>query len=191
MCLIGLLFPFKHHYHHKSRRHKHRHRHRSSSHRRSERSRREGSRRRHEKHDLKDTSAVTEDALARLCLSLEQCLIEEQQRWREQDRLDREERQRLGLERERTPSEEAPPYSLRDDMARQPTTPPSEVQHLQRDRNSAASALALCCRYCVCTRCGSANTTCPTAELDGSRTREPRSSPGRTESRAETRTRTS
>jgi hypothetical protein len=189
MCLFGLLLPFKHHCHHchhKSRRHKHRHR--SSSHRHSERSRREGSRRRHEKHDSKDTSAVTEGALARLCLSLEQCLIEEQQRWRDQDRLDLEERQRLGLERERPSPEKAPPYSLTDDMARQPT-PPSEVPDRQRDRDSVASTL--CCRHCVCARCGSANTACPTAELDGSRAREPRSSPGRTESRAETRTRVS
>ncbi|KAK4236756.1 hypothetical protein C8A03DRAFT_16621 [Achaetomium macrosporum] len=190
MCLIGLLLPFKHH---KSRRHKHRHR--SSSHRRSERSRREGSRRRREKDDSKDTSVVTEDALARLCLSLEQCLMEEQQRWRDQDRLDREERQRLGLERKRTPSEEAPPYSLRDDMVRQPT--PTSEQHEPavaeiaecRKRDSVASAY--CYRYCVCARCGSANTTCPTAELDGSHARDFSSSPGHTETGAETRTRAS
>ncbi|KAK4150349.1 hypothetical protein C8A00DRAFT_46228 [Chaetomidium leptoderma] len=177
MCLIGLLLPFKHK--HESRKHKSKSSgHRRSGHRHSGRSRRDEPRRR-DKDESKDKSLLTEDAVARLCLSLEQSLIDEQRRWRHQDRLDRLEMDRLGLEREQQsppPSEEAPPYSFRDDTAaRQPTTPEPQYQSGVADspacRRDSLGAV-YCCRNCICARCGSANAKCPTIpELDDTRVR--------------------
>ncbi|KAK3300280.1 uncharacterized protein B0H64DRAFT_11234 [Chaetomium fimeti] len=164
MCLIGLLLPLK------PKKQSRKHRSRGSSHRHShsERHHRDRSRRQ-EKEEPRHSAAVAEDALARLCLSLEQSLIEEQQRWREQDRLDRSERCRLGLERDRTPFEEAPPYSARDAM-RQSTPEPqyqNGVADSPRCRERDLSGSTLCCRNCVCTRCGHDNVKCPTVpELD-------------------------
>ncbi|KAH6853660.1 hypothetical protein B0I37DRAFT_12297 [Chaetomium sp. MPI-CAGE-AT-0009] len=163
MCLIGLLLPLK------PKKQSRKHRSRGSSHRHSERSHRDQDRsRRREKEEQRNSAAVAEDALARLCLSLEQSLIEEQQRWREQDRLDRSERCRLGLERDRTPFE-APPYSLRDTM-RQPTPEPqyqNGVADSARCRERDSTSSTHCCRNCVCTRCGNDNVKCPTVpELD-------------------------
>ncbi|KAK4042557.1 hypothetical protein C8A01DRAFT_13843 [Parachaetomium inaequale] len=192
MCLIGLLLPFKdkEYQKHKSRSSGHRHSerpHREGSHRHekgaseqdSERPHRERNHRR-ENEEAKNSRAVAEDALARLCLSLEQSLLEEQQRWREQDMLDRSELHRLGLERGRMPSEEAPPYSLRDEAAaRQPTPEPQHQKNgvadsapCRRNGDSSVDSSALCCRNCVCTRCGSAIIKCPTVpELDDTRVR--------------------
>lgn len=178
MCLLGLLLPLKP----KKETRKHRSRgssHRHSSHRHSERPHRERSHRR-EKEEARNSAAVAEEALARLCLSLEQSLLDEQQRWREQDRLDMSERRRLGLERDRTPPfEEAPPYSVRDTMRQ---IHPEESQYQQngvadnprgraRERESTGSTGSAgstrCCRNCVCARCGHANVKCPTVpELD-------------------------
>lgn len=168
MCLIGLLLPYKHKK--KSRRHRSKS---SSRHRSSERERcsRLG------KDQTKDPAQVTEDALARLCLSLEQSLMEEQRRWRDQDRLDLLERQRLGLEpeREREPSEEAPPYSFRDERARPPSPEPRHQTGVAdspecRNRDSVGGSSTYCCLSCVCARCGFANVKCPTVpELDDTR----------------------
>ncbi|SPQ18096.1 adecf32c-c623-4e25-8e81-d0a483bd64d9 [Thermothielavioides terrestris] len=182
MCLIGLLLAFR------SRKEL------SSSHRRSEHPRREESRsRRHEKDERKDAALLTEDALARLCLSLEKGLLEEQRRWRDQELLDRQERQRLGLEPspppppppQRPPSEEAPPYSLRDENARQPTPVPAPAPEYQADaaaagsperrsRDPPAPAYRYCCPNCLCTapRVSSTVKRPTVPELDGGRSRE-------------------
>jgi hypothetical protein len=171
MCLIGLLLPFK------QKKDSRKHTSKSSSHRRSERPRRERSERsrRREKDEAKDSTVIAEDALARLCLSLEQSLFDEQQRWRDQDRLDMLERQRLGLERGRAPSEEAPPYTFRDETARQPSSEPqyqTGVADSPGCRNRDSVGTTTCCRSCVCTRCGSTNSKCPTVpELDDTRVR--------------------
>jgi hypothetical protein len=173
MCLIGLLLPFKH------KKVPKKHRSKSSSHRRSERPHRERSERsersRRRKEEAKDAKVIAEDALARLCLSLEQSLLDEQRRWRGQDRLDMLEQQRLGLEPERAPSEEAPPYTFRDETARQPSPEPqyqTGVAGSPGCRNRDSVATTNCCRSCVCTRCGSANSKCPTVpELDDTRVR--------------------
>ncbi|KAK4147717.1 uncharacterized protein C8A04DRAFT_24265 [Dichotomopilus funicola] len=152
MCLIGLLIPAKpkksksrssrkhrsrsrspHRRRYERPRHEHssRHRHDNSRH---ESSRRERSSTRQEKRhppqdSSRDSAAVVEDALARLCLSLEQSLIEEQQRWRAQDRWERRaELSRLdhasggripadevvGQQAQGQKQEEAPPYSPTD-----------------------------------------------------------------------------
>ncbi len=127
-------------------------------------------------------SRRTEDAIARLCVSLEQSFLEEQRAWREQERLDRLERVRLGLEGEGPPFEEAPPYTVRDENPRQPTPEPQyhqpglaeglERRNDRSDRNGDSTASAMCCRSCVCTRCGSPGIKCPTvAELDDTRVR--------------------
>ncbi|KAH6650861.1 hypothetical protein F5144DRAFT_64788 [Chaetomium tenue] len=174
MCLIGLLLPLKPKKQtrtHRSKGSSHRHSsHGHSSHRRSERPHRERSHRR-EKEEPRNSAAVAEEALTRLCLSLEQSLLDEQQRWREQDRLDMSERRRLGLERDRTPFEEAPPYSVRDTM-RQPTPEPQYQNGIadsprSRERESDSTGSIHCCRNCVCARCGHGSVKCPTmAELD-------------------------
>jgi hypothetical protein len=169
MCLVGLLVPFKH------KKESKKHRSKSSSHRRSERPHRERSERsrRREKDEAKDSTVIAEDALARLCLSLEQSLLDEQRSWRDQDRLDILERQRLGLERERAPFEEAPPYTFRDETARQPSPEPqcqTGVADSPECRNRDLIETNNCCRSCVCTRCGSTNPKCPTIpELDDTR----------------------
>ena len=160
--------------------------HRSSSHRRSERERELSEAfRQKEKDALRDLSIRAEDAITRLCVSLERSFFEEQRTWREQERLDREqerldreERAHLGLERQ--PSEKAPPYTLRDENRRPPTPEPrpragvvvddSPECRNSHDRNSTGSAY--CCHSCVCTRCGSASMKCPEIpELDGTRVR--------------------
>lgn len=134
---------------------------------------------------------VVEDALARLCLSLEQSLIEEQQRWRARDRWERRtELSRLDhVSGRRIPADEAvgqaqeneqeevPPYSLTDDnTARVPhpiltTTPdlqlkPEPEQYQRGVADSPACRLedptsASCCHNCVCAHCGSNVTKCP------------------------------
>lgn len=188
MCLIGLLLPFKHKKESSSRSHRskgssHRRSGREREHERPHRNHRERSERyrRREKDEAKDSAVKAEDALARLCLSLEQSLLDEQRRWRERDRADILERQRLGLEQEHAPPEEAPPYTFIDETqtARQPVpSPESQYQTGVADspecRNRDSSVgTANCCRSCVCTRCGSANAKCPTTvpELDGTRIR--------------------
>ncbi|KAK3899299.1 hypothetical protein C8A05DRAFT_37093 [Staphylotrichum tortipilum] len=127
----------------------------------------------------RSSTAAAEDALARLCISIEQSLHDEQRRWREQDRLNLAERYRLDLEHP-LPSEKAPPYTLVDEnnnigppypctpvtsAAPNPTmttTPPVTDQtacrpiHAEGDRRSYER----CCRGCVCLRCGSAIVTC-------------------------------
>jgi hypothetical protein len=97
--------------------------------------------------------------------------------------LDRSELHRLGLKRGRIPPfEDAPPYSLRDEAAahRQPTPPEPQHHHkgvadsapCRPNGNSSVDSSALCCRKCVCTRCGSAIVKCPTVpELDDTRVR--------------------
>lgn len=154
----------------------------SSGHRRSEHSRRDGSRRKGED-EFKDLSRRTEDAIARLCVSLEQSFIEEQRSWREQERLDRLERCRLGLDgldRGLPPPEEVPPYSLMDENPRQPPPGPQAQTgaadgrecHNNGGRNRDSVGWAYCCRSCVCARCGSATVNCPPLpELDGTRPR--------------------
>ncbi|KAK4129506.1 hypothetical protein N657DRAFT_640144 [Parathielavia appendiculata] len=120
-----------------------------------------------EKDETRASAVVAEEALARLCLTLEQSLLEEQRRWRYQDRLDRLERQRLGLEGEPTRSEAAPPYSLRDENPRPPTAEPQYETGMSGSPGRCNRESAICCRSCVCTRCGSANLKCPTVpELD-------------------------
>lgn len=146
-----------------------------SSHRRSEHSRRDDSRRK-ERNELNDLSRRTEDAIARLCVSLEQSFIEEQRSWREQERLDRLERYRLGLDgldRELPPREEAPPYSLLDENPRQATPEPqshagvADSREGRNSRDSDSVGSAYCCRSCVCARCGSSTVNCPPLpELD-------------------------
>ena len=181
MCLIGLLLPLKPKKEtrtHRARGSSHRHSsHRHSSHRHSVRPHRERSHRR-EKEEPRNSAAAAEDALARLCLSLEESLLDEQQRWREQDRLDTSERRRLGLERDRMPSEEAPPYSVRDTMRqihpeepqyRDGVTDSPRCRARERDSTGLTSSTGSthCCRNCVCARCGHASVKCPTVpELD-------------------------
>ncbi|KAH6634304.1 hypothetical protein B0J18DRAFT_14700 [Chaetomium sp. MPI-SDFR-AT-0129] len=162
MCLIGLLIPAKPKKSKSRSSRKHRSRSRSPHRRRSERPRHEhSSRHRHDssRHESsrrgtssqeekrpspqdssRDSAVVVEDALARLCLSLEQSLIEEQQRWRAQDRWERRAelsrldhasgrripadeavRQTQGQGQEQ---EEAPPYSLTDNNTKPARVPP-------------------------------------------------------------------
>ncbi|KAL2167231.1 hypothetical protein VTG60DRAFT_1555 [Thermothelomyces hinnuleus] len=167
MCLIGLLLPFK------QEKETRRHKRRSSSHRRSERPHRERTHRR-EKERVRDSAVLAEEALARLCLSLEHSLVEERQRWQEQTRLDMSERYRLGLERERTPFEEAPPYSppnTAPDAKPEPPHPSGQADS-SRSRGKDSAGTTYCCRHCVCTRCGSAIIECPAVpELDDTRIR--------------------
>lgn len=150
----------------------------SSSHRRSGHSQRDESRRK-EKDEFKDLSRRTEDAIARLCASLEQSFLEEQRCWREQERLDRYERYRLGLDgldRELPPREEAPPYSLMDENPRRPALEPQTQagaaggRECNTRRNRDSVGWAYCCRSCVCPRCGSSTVSCPPLpELDDTR----------------------
>ncbi len=160
--------------------------HRSSSHRRSERERELSEEfRQKEKDALRDLTIRTEDAITRLCVSLERSFFEEQRAWREQERLDkeqerlnREERSRLGLERQ--PSEKAPPYTLRDENRRPPTPEPrpqavvaaDDSPERRNSHNRKSTGSAYCCHSCVCTRCGFASMKCPDIpELDGTRVR--------------------
>lgn len=152
----------------------------SSSHRRSRHSQRDESRRK-EKDEFKDLSRRTEDAIARLCVSLEQSFLEEQRSWREQERLDRYERYRLGLDgldHELPPSEEAPPYSLMDENPRRPPPVPqtqtgaADGRECNTSRNRDSAGWVYCCRSCVCARCGSSTVNCPPLpELDDTRPR--------------------
>lgn len=128
----------------------------------SERPHRERSHQR-EKDKVRDSAMLAEEALARLCLSLEQSLLEEQQRWREQDRLDRAERYRLGLELDTTSFEAAPPYSPPRDASLLPRTtktePPAADSLRSRSKSSGDSTTTYytkrCCRGCLCARCDS------------------------------------
>jgi hypothetical protein len=110
-----------------------------------------------------------------LCLTLEQSLLDEQRRWRHQDRLDRLERQRLGLDGEPTPSEAAPPYTLRDENPRRLTTEPQyhpAVADSLECRKGDSVDSAVCCRNCICARCGTLSMKCPAVpELDDTRAR--------------------
>ncbi|KAK4105782.1 hypothetical protein N658DRAFT_132742 [Parathielavia hyrcaniae] len=152
--------------------------HRERSHRRakdetrtSERPDRERSSR-HEKDETRASASIAEEALARLCLTLERSLLDEQRRWRHQDRLDWLERQRLGLEAEPTPLfGAAPPYSLRDKNQRPPPAPEPRCQtDMSGSPERCNRESAICCRSCVCTRCGSANLRCPAIpELEDTR----------------------
>ena len=161
MCLIGLLLPFKRKS--KSRKHKSRS---SSSHRRSERSQREYSRRRHsqrqqEKDELKALSFFPEDTLARLCMTLEQSFIEEQQRGCGcQERLERLQKENPII------VEAAPRYSVRDENALpRYQTGVADSPGCRKNRDSVDSACCCCC--CCCNRCDCASAKCQAVpELD-------------------------
>lgn len=176
MCLIGLLVPLE-----RKRRKSRRHKSRSSAsgHRRAERSRAEQPQQQ-EKDDLRVLSLLSEDALARLHMSLEQGIVEEQLRGlREHEALDRLRRAdtTLGCEREGEYSEAAPPYySVCDNAARPPPTPEPRVQTGVPDspecknRDSAISDCGGCCCCCCCSHRACAGDKCPTlAELDEGR----------------------
>ncbi|KAL2127583.1 hypothetical protein VTI74DRAFT_10455 [Chaetomium olivicolor] len=167
--------------------------------RRSERLHREQSRQRQEKDMLKDVglAILSEDAVTRLCPSLDQTIIDEDRRWREQERLDRLERERLGLERGWVYSEEAPPYSAVDTASR---PPPPEPQYqtgvanspdCRRGSSNMASIPSVeCCRNCICSRCGFTTMKCPAIpELDGREARITSASPRYTEGGVEVRSR--
>ncbi|KAL2154910.1 hypothetical protein VTH82DRAFT_3586 [Thermothelomyces myriococcoides] len=80
------------------------------------------------------------------------------------------ERHRLGLERDRTPlEEEAPPYSPPNTAPdAKPEPPHPSVQPTtSHSRGKDSAGTTLCCRHCVCTRCGSRLIECPAVpELD-------------------------
>ncbi|KAL2165259.1 hypothetical protein VTH06DRAFT_556 [Thermothelomyces fergusii] len=167
MCLIGLLLPFM------QEKETERHKRRSSSHRHPERRHRERSRRREERM-RRDSAVLAEDALARLCLSLEHSLLEERERWQEQARLDMSERCRLGLERDRPPFEAAPPYSPPStvpDTKPEPAHPGAQgdSSHPPRGKDPTGNSTGTtsCRRRSVCARCGSAIAERPAVpELD-------------------------
>ncbi|KAL1837531.1 hypothetical protein VTJ49DRAFT_3676 [Mycothermus thermophilus] len=166
MCLIGLLLPLEpKNEPKKKRRHSHRRSRRSST-PRSPRPREP------DKDKPIDSKARAEDALANLCLTLQQSLLEERQQWRDQDRRDiiQEERRRLATGMRY--SEAAPPYPVDDnDHSTMPHPPPLEVRSQagvaespgcsREHRDAASSSSTECCRKCVCSRCGFEVTKCP------------------------------
>ncbi|KAL2259011.1 hypothetical protein VTK26DRAFT_7450 [Humicola hyalothermophila] len=156
MCLIGLLLPFKRRS--KSRRHRSKS---SSRHRRSERSRSERLSQRHDGDEVKALSLLSEDVLAQLYMTLEQGLVDDQARGRQDH--ERRGRHRRG-DAEVQQEEEGmwrPSYRHEVTLQQQttPMDPPPPFDQAVADgpdcaKRRASVDSACCC--CCCSRGGRA-----------------------------------